>query len=298
VPAVLAAAAAIRAGFCQTVLIVGGEAGVLDPGRVASYTRPDNEFVAPYGSSTPAQFALVAARYLHRFPAARQGLAAVAATIRSMGSKNPDALMFGRGSYTADDVLAAPTIVEPFTRLELCLSNEGAAAIVMTSMERARECARPPIAVLGGACEWARQEYVEPPRYDEIGRIGTDAAARAFTMADVSPTDVDVLALYDPTSFEIVRQLEVLGYCDEGDGAAFAAEAGIGLGGRFPVNPDGGRLSHGHIGLGATSLPVIEAVRQLRGEAHGRQVENARVAVATGAGSGAQYWNVLILGQP
>ena len=295
VPAVLAAAAAIRAGLCQTVLIVGGEAGVLGSKEVAHYTRPANEFVIRFGSSTPAQFALVAQRYLQRFPEGRRGMAETAATIRNMGARNPEAIMFGRGSYTAEDVLDAPMIAEPFTRLDLCLANEGAAAMIVTSLERAQECPKRPVLLLGGGCEWARQEYVEPPRYEEVGRIGVDAAKRAFTMAGVSPSDVDLLALYDPNSFEVLRQLEVLGFCKEGEATDFAAGAGIGPTGRLPTNPDGGLLSHSHIGLGATSLRIIEAVRQLRGEAGDRQIEGAEVAVATGGGSGAQYWNMLVL---
>jgi acetyl-CoA acetyltransferase len=105
-----------------------------------------------------------------------------------------------------------------------------------------------------------------------------------------------LLSLYDATSFEIVRQLEVLGLCGEGEGADFADEAGLGLDGRFPTNTDGGLLSFSHCDWGGVTTRVIEAVRQLRGEAHGRQVPDAQLAVATGAGSGAQYHNVLVLG--
>jgi acetyl-CoA acetyltransferase len=295
VPAVLSAAAAIKAGLCHTVLIVGGEAGVLDAVAAAHYTRPANEFVIPFGSSTPAQFALVAQRYLHDFPDGRQGMAEVAAAIRNMGSRNPEAIMFERGPYTSDDVLNAPMIAEPFTRLDLCLSNEGAAAIIVTSIERARACAHPPVLLLGGGSEWARQEYVEPPRYEEVVHLGRDAVERAFAMGGVAPTDVNVLLLYDPNSFEILRQLEVLGYAGNGEATDFVADVGVDLAGRLPINPHGGLLSDSHVGLGAASLPIIEAVRQLRGTAGGHQVTGAQVAVATAGGSAAQYWSVLVL---
>ena len=299
VPAVLDAAAAIAAGYCHTVLITGGQAGVMDAeqGRVASYTRPANEFMEPFGSFTAAQFALVAQRYLHRFPQAREAMAQAAATIRNIGAANPDAVMYGRGPYSADDVLDAPPIVDPFTLLELCLANEGAAALVVTTLERARAAARPPVVVLGGGCEWMRQQYVDPPRYEEVWSIGADAARRTFGMAGVDRSDVDVFQAYDVNSYEVLRQLEALGFCGEGEGADFAAEQGLGLDGRLPTCTDGGTMSFSHIGWGAPTLKIIESVRQLRGEAGDRQVSGAQIALAAGAGSGAQYYNVLLLGQ-
>ncbi len=298
VPAVLDAGAAIAAGLCSTVLIVGGQAGVFgDRAEVASYTRPDNEFVAPFGSLTAAQFALVARRYLDRFPGARAGMAGAAATIRNTGSRNPAAVMYGRGPYTAADVLEAPPIAEPFTRLELCLANEGAAAMVLTSLDRARDCRKGAVRVLGGGAEWRRQQYVDPPRYEEVGMIGAGAAARAFGMAGLRPADVDLLEIYDVTSFEVIRQLEALGFCGEGEGADFATEVGLGIDGGLPTCTDGGVLSFSHIGWGAPTLKVVQAVRQLRGECGELQVEGAEVALAAGAGSGAQYHNVLLLGR-
>ncbi len=297
VPAVLDAAAAIQAGLCETVLIAGGQAGVLgrDQGRVAEYTRPDNEFVAPWGAFTAAHFALVANRYLHRFPHAREAMAEVAATIRNHGSANPAAVLHGRGPFTAADVLASPPIVEPFHLLDLCLATEGAAAVVMTTAERARDLRATPVGVLAGGCEWNRQQYVDPPRYEEVGAVGGDAARRAFALAGLTPADVDVAELYDVNSFEVLRQFEALGFCAEGEGGDFARQSGLGLDGGLPVNTDGGLMSFSHIGWGAPTLKVVEAVRQLRGEAEGRQVADAEVALVTGAGSGAQYHNTLLL---
>jgi acetyl-CoA acetyltransferase len=296
IPAALDAAAAIAAGLCDTVLVVGGQASIRDDaGSVAAYTRPDNEFVAPWGAFTAVHFALVAQRELHRRPEVRQAAAEVAATIRNHGHANPAAVMHGRGPYTADDVLDAPMITSPFTLLDLCLATEGAAAMVLTRADRAVDT-RAPVRVLGGACEWYRQQYVDPPRHDEVWRIGADAAARAFGTAGLVPGDVDVALLYDVNTFEVLRQLEALGFCGEGESSGFVAEAGIGLDGALPVNPDGGLLAYSHIGWGGPTLKIVESVHQLRGEAGDRQVAGAEVAVATGAGSGAQYHNVLLLG--
>jgi acetyl-CoA acetyltransferase len=188
-------------------------------------------------------------------------------------------------------------VAEPFTLLDLCLANEGAAAMVLTSAERARDCPHPVTAVLGGGEEWARQQYVDPPRYDDVGRVGADGARRAFAMAGITPADVDVVESYDVNTFEVARQYEILGFCGEGEGVDFAHESGIGVDGKVPTNTDGGLLSHSHIGWGAPTLKIVEAVRQLRGTAGPGQVDGARIAVACGAGSGAQYHNTIVLGR-
>jgi acetyl-CoA acetyltransferase len=297
VPAALEAAAAIATGQCETVLVVGGQADLPGAGSVASYTRPDNEFLSCWGSITQAQFALVAQVYYARYRPNRTGLADLAATIRNAGSKNPGAVMTDRGPYSADDVLTSPMIASPLHLLEVCLATEGAAAMVLTSRQRARDLPHVPVQLLGGACEWYRQQYVDPPRFDEVGWIGRDAGRRAFEMAGVDPSDIDVLELYDINIFEVVRQLEALGFCGEGEGTDFAIQEGIAPNGRLPINTDGGLLSFAHIGWGAPTLKVIEAVQQLRGEALSGQVVNARTALVTGAGSGAQYHNVLVLGR-
>jgi len=296
VPAAIDAACAIAAGQADVVVIAGGQAGILGNGSVAAYTRPDNEFIAGWGSITQAQFALVAQVYFDRYRPDREQLAGLAATIRNTGSVNPESVMAGRGPYTSADVLASPMVTSPFHLLEVCLASEGAAAMVLTTMDRARDLRQTPVRLLGGACEWFRQQYVDPPIYDEVGGIGTDAARRAFDLAGLGATDIDVLELYDINIFEVVRQLEVLGLCPVGEGTAFAQEMGISPTGRLPVNTDGGLLSNAHIGWGGPTLKFIQAVRQLRGTAGPGQVPDARTALVTGAGSGAQYHNVMILG--
>jgi acetyl-CoA acetyltransferase len=296
IPALVDAAGAILTGQANTILIAGGQAGVLGGGRVASYTQPGNEFVQPFGAFTAAHFALVAQRHLARFPHARRGAAEIAATIRNTGSANPEAIMFGRGPYTADDVLAAPSVVDPFTLLDLCLAAEGGAAIVVTTLERARDLRRPPVTLLGAGMEWMGQQYVDPARYEQVWPIGKRAAAKAFGQAGLTPPDVDVAELYDVNSLEVARQFEALGFCDAGEGTDFALATGIGPDGKLPTCTDGGLLSFSHIGWGAPTLKIAEAVRQLRGEANGRQIPGAEVALAAGAGSGARYYNLALLG--
>ncbi len=324
-PGLLDAAGAILAGQCSTVLVFGGRAGESAAGSpgaatratvpsgddassaavssgddatsaVASYTRPENEFVACWGSLTAAQFALVAQVYLHRFAPDPERMALVPATIRNAGSANPAAVMYGRGPYRPADVLASPPVAEPFRLLDLCLASEGAAAMVVTSLERARDCPSAPAVVLGGGSEWYRQQYVDPPRYDDVARIGAGAYRRSFAMAGLRPGDVDVFELYDINTFEVIRQFETLGFCAEGEGVDYLAEAGIGLDGRHPTNTDGGLLAYSHVGWGGPTLKIVEAVRQIRGTAGPGQVPGAEVALVTGAGSGAQYHNAVLLG--
>ncbi len=297
IPGLLDAAGAILTGQATTVLVTGGQAGILGGGRVASYTQPGNEFVEPFGAFTAAHFALVAQRHLQRFPHAREGMAEIAAAIRNTGSANPDAVMAGRGPYTAADVLAAPKVVDPFTLLDLCLASEGGAAFVVTSLERARDLRQAPVVVLGAGMEWQRQQYVDPPRYDELWTLGARAAEKAFGQAGLGPTDVDVAQLYDVNSLEVARQFEALRFCAVGEGTDFATATGIGLDGKLPTCTDGGLLSFAHIGWGGPSLKIAEAVRQVRGDAGNRQVPGAEVAIAAGAGSGAQYYNLAILGR-
>jgi acetyl-CoA acetyltransferase len=278
------------------VLVVGGQAGVLGGTAVAAYTRPDNEFVACWGSLTAAHFALVAQVYLHRHDPDRLRLAAIAAAIRNAGSANPAAVMTGKGPFTAEDVLDSPMVAEPFRRLDLCLASEGAAAVIITSPARARDCPSSPALILAGGSEWFRQQYVDPARYDEVWTIGSDAYARSFSVAGMTPGDIDVFELYDINTIEIVRQFEALGLCAEGEGVDYIDEAGIGSGGRHPTNTDGGLLSFSHIGWGGPQLKIVEAVRQLRGTAGPGQVDGAETVFVTGAGSGAQYHNCMILG--
>lgn len=295
VPGALDAAAAVTTGQADVVLVVGGQAGVLGGPAVASYTRPDNEFVAVWGMLTAAHFALVAQVYFERFAPDRGRLSAIAAAVRNAGSDNPDAVMHGRGPYTADDIEASPMIAEPFRLLDLCLATEGASAFIVTTPERARDCPNPPAMIRGGGSEWHRQQYVDPPRYDEVGHIGADAYARTFTMADLAPADIDVFELYDINTWEIVRQVETLGLCPQGEGVDFLVEEGIGVDGGVPINTDGGLMSCSHTGFGGPNLKIVEAVRQLRGIAGPGQVDDVHHVFVTGAGSGAQYHNALIL---
>ena len=292
---ILKAAAAIDAGLCDVAVVGGGMAGRFGAGGFVGPGNEPLEFTDVWGAYVVPLFALVATSHMHEFGTTPEQLALTAATVRNNGHINPEAVMYGKGPYTVDDVLASPMIASPLHRLDICLAGEGGGAVVLTSVERATDLRHPVIRVLGGAMEFTGAPYVSPPQYREVGRLGQQAANRAFAMAGIDVTDVDVFTLYDPNSFEIIRQLEVLGLCDEGDGGRFVDDGNIALDGRNPVNPDGGCLSYAWNGTQQMTLKAVEAVRQLRGTAV-NQVPNTRVAVAANAGSAAGHYEIAVLG--
>jgi acetyl-CoA acetyltransferase len=292
----LKAAAAVRAGYADTVVVGGCKLVSRGPDNAPVGAGTPLEFTDVWGSYVVAQFALVAARHMHEYGTTSRQLAEVAATIRNNGSSNPEAMMYGRGPYTADDVLASRMVATPFHLLDCCIVGEGGAAFVVTTADRARDLPHPTIAVLGGGMEYHQAAYANPALYREVGQIGRDASARAFAAAGVLPQDVDVFSLYDPNSFEIIRQLEALGVCAEGEGGPLAAGGAIALDGKHPVNPDGGCLSYAWNGTQQMTLKVVEAVRQLRGSAV-HQIPGAEVAVVGNAGSGAQHYEMSVLGR-
>ncbi|OLE29248.1 MAG: hypothetical protein AUG49_00085 [Catenulispora sp. 13_1_20CM_3_70_7] len=290
----LKASAAITAGYADTVVVGGCRLVTRGPDNSPIGAGAPVEFADVWGSYVVAQFALVAARHMHEYGTTSEQLAQVAATMRNNGTTNPEAMMFGRGPYTVQDVLASRMIATPFHLLDCCVVGEGGAAFVVTTAERAGDLPHPPVAVLGGGMEYHQAPYANPALYREVGQIGKDAAARAYEMGGVAPRDADVLCLYDPNSFEVIRQLEALGVCQEGEGGPLAASGAIAVDGEHPVNPDGGCLSYAWNGTQQMTLKVVEAVRQLRGTAV-HQVPGARLAAVGTAGSGAQHYELAVL---
>lgn len=290
------AAAAVAAGSCNVAVVVSGQGQLT--GGLAEYTRPGNEFVAPYGAFTAANFALVAQRYLHEIGPenarrVREDVAQIAATIRTCGSRNPEAVLTGKGKVTAEAVLASRPIASPLRLFDVCLANEGATAIIVASKAVAKNTPAP-VEILGVGCEWQRQQYTMAPRFEENWRVGTDGAKKALGMAGLRPEDIDVRSFYDANSFEIARQFEILGCCGLGEGAAFAREKGIGPEGKVPTNTDGGLLSYSHTGFGGPHTRASYAIRQIRGTAGTGQVAGVETAVSCGAGSGAQYHGTIV----
>jgi acetyl-CoA acetyltransferase len=298
IPAVLEAALAIASGQCTTVLIATAQAGeYTNRDETAPWTKPSHEFTECFGLFTAAEFALVARRHMHVYGTRPEDLAEVAATIRNHGAQNPGAVMYGR-PVTPADVLASRAIAEPFRLLDCALTNEGGAGLVLTSAARATALPVAPVWLLGGALDRCGMSYVAPPVWDRYGEVGARAAKRAFAQCGLGPEDVDVAELYDPFSFEVIRQLEAFGFCARGEGGAFVQDGRIATSGALPVATNGGLLSYSHAGLAQLLQKPIAAVQQLRGELPpALTVPDARVALASNGGAGALFCDVLLLGR-
>ena len=294
---VLKAAAAVEMGLCEVAVVGSGRAGPFSTDGTSPGANMNMEFAEPYGSFVMAQFALVATRHMHEFGTTQEQIARVSATLRNHGHVNPEAVMYGAGPYTVADILASPMIASPFHRLDCCLMNEGGCALVITTAERARDLAAYPVRLLGGGMEFFRGNYANPPLYKDMRHLGKQAAARAFGKAGVRPQDIDVFSLYDPVSFEVLRQFEMLGLCGEGEGGAFVEDGRLDIGGQCPTNLDGGMLAGSWTGTGHLTLMVIEGVRQLRRVNGARQVPDAELALISNAGSGAQHIELMVLGR-
>jgi acetyl-CoA acetyltransferase len=305
---VLEAASAIAAGLCTVALIAGGGAATYRVHEAtAPWTRPEHEFVASYGMFTPVHFALIARRHMEVFGTRPEHLAAVAATIRNNGHVNPQATYYGRGPFTAEDVLASRMVADPFHLLDCATTSEGGCAVVLTSVDRANDLESTPVRLLGGGHDCLGPIYEFPPSWDfragrggdsiPNGYVGRRAARRAFAMAGLSPQDVDVCEFYDPFSFELIRQYEAFEFCADGEGADFVLGGNIGPGERYPVTTDGGTMAFGHAGGGVPALQrVVRAVQQLQGSCVSNQVLGAEVAMCTNGGAGALFTDVLLLG--
>ena len=295
---VVEAAAAIATGQCETVLMAGAQCGeYVDRSATNTWTRPSNEFVECWGLYTAAEFALIARRHMHLYGTRAEALAEVAASIRMNGARNPQAVMYGR-EVTPEDVLASRMVADPFHLLDCCINSEGGAALVLTTAERARDLDATPIWMLGGALDRQGMSYVTAPVWDRYGDVGARAARLAFEQCGLGPKDVDVLEIYDPFSFEIIRQLEAYGFCKLGEGGDFVMDGRIRIDGELPVATNGGILSFSHAGVIQLLQKPIAAVQQLRGDVPAAlRVPGASVALATNGGAGALFVDLMLLGR-
>jgi acetyl-CoA acetyltransferase len=302
------AATAIEHGMADVVVLVAAQAGEYrDHEATAPWTRPENEFVAPWGMFTAAEFALIARRHMHVYRTTREQLSIVAATIRNNGSRNPEAVYYQRGPFTTDDITASRPIADPFHLLDCATTSEGGCALIVANIDKVDVAGRP-IYVLGSGGDFHGPSYQHPPAWDLVGRrgdhghyvngvVGRRAAERAFSHAGLRRDDVDVLELYDPFSFEIIRQLEAFGFCDDGEGGPFVADGHIAIDGSHPITTDGGTMSFSHAGSNPQMMQrAIRAVQQLRGQAGDLQVPDAHIALCSNGGAGALFTTVLILG--
>ena len=276
------AGAAIHAGLCEVALIVYGSTAASDAMAIGTGTAggrdPSAAFISPYGMTLVSSYAMVAQRHMHQYGTTSEQLADIAVSTRHHASLNPHAKM--RQPITREDVLESRVIADPLHLLDCCIISDGGGAVIVTSLERAKNLRQPPVVVLGTGEAVAHREIGAP---DLMTIAAKQSGEDAFSMAQLSPAEIDFCTIYDSFTITVLATLENLGFCKPGEGGPFVENGGIGLGGRLPVNPDGGGLSSNHSGMRGIFL-VIEAVRQLRGGLGERQVEGAEVALAHGTG--------------
>jgi acetyl-CoA acetyltransferase len=276
------AAMAIEAGLCDVALITYGSTQRSDRSR--SLAGPPPALSAQYETlwgllAPPGAYAMVAQRHMHEFGTTSEQLAEVAVAARQWAALNPAALM--REPITVEDVLASRMVSDPLHQLECCLVTDGAGALVLTSSERTRDLRSRPVHVLG----WGEaQTHQHISRMPDLTRSSAEqSGAAAMGMAGIRPSEVDVAEVYDSFTITVVLTLEALGFCARGEGGSFVSGGRIAPGGDFPLNTSGGGLSYCHPGMFGMFL-LIEAVRQLRGDAGARQVPTAEIALVNGTG--------------
>jgi acetyl-CoA C-acetyltransferase len=276
------AAQAIAAGKCSVALITLAGRPRSEPfGRLMG-NAPEAPFEGWVGQSTHNSYGMCAARHMHDYGTTSEQLAWIKVAASTHAQHNPHAML--RDVVTVEDVINSPMISDPLHRLDCCVVSDGGGALLVVSPDVAKSLKRPLVAVRGAG------EHVKGPRGGMNLDITTSAAAvsgpAAFAEAGVTPADIQYASIYDSFTITVLIQLEDLGFCKKGEGGRFVADGNLISGtGKLPFNTDGGGLCNNHPTNRGGITKVIEAVRQLRGEAHPAvQVPDCGLAVATGIG--------------
>ena len=282
------AAMAVTSGIANNVLIFAGRNGASGP-RIGERTiQPGyytafglvTEFEMPFGSTHPAQwYALMARRHMYEYGTTSRQFGAVAVAMRKHAILNDNAIM--KEPITIEDHQNSRMVADPFRLLDCCVETDGAAAVVVTSAGRARDTNHQPVYIMGIA-----EGHPDSPDDLANRKVMTDlgvkkAAPKAFAMAGVGPEDIDVAEIYDCFTWNVICELEDIGFCKKGEGGSFVEEGKIELGGELPVNTHGGLLSQGHL---RGMSHIVEGVKQLRDDAGAAQVTGAKIALVSGYG--------------
>jgi acetyl-CoA C-acetyltransferase len=284
--AVSHAAQAIAAGKCTVALITlaGRPRSAPSPRDwwfLEDPTVPEVPYELPFRHTVANTYAMVARRHMHEFGTTAEQLAWVKVAASHHAQHNPHAML--PQVVTVDDVLGSPLVADPLHRLDCCVVSDGGGALVVVHPDIAKDLARPVVAVRGAA---EAVKGIAGGRVDLTWSAGALSGPRAFAEARVTPADMKYASIYDSFTITVVIQLEDLGFCAKGEGGRFVADGNLISGsGSLPVNTDGGGLCNNHPANRGGMTKVIEAVRQLRGEAHPAvQVDGCDLALAHGTG--------------
>src|ERR1700723_198732 len=278
---------AIAAGRCSIALITlagrprsEGQATGTAP-RAGSPAQPEVQFEFPYGPATANMYAMCAARHMYEYGTTSEQLAWIKVAASHHAQHNPHAML--REVVTVEEVVNSPLIADPLHRLDCCVISDGGGAIVLVRPEIAKKLKRPLVKIIGTG---EAVKHLAGGAFD----LTTSGAARsgpvAFKEAGVTPTDIKYVSIYDSFTITVVMQIEDLGFCAKGEGGKFVADGNLISGvGKLPFNTDGGGLCNNHPANRGSMTKMLEAVRQLRGEAHPAvQVKNCDLALAQGTG--------------
>ncbi|MDK3021729.1 thiolase domain-containing protein [Cupriavidus taiwanensis] len=280
------AAQAIAAGKCNVALITlagrpRSEGSTGTQARNWGANLPDMPFESPFSPVTVNLYAMVAMRHMHEYGTTAEQLAWVKVAASHHAQHNPHAML--RDVVTVEDVLNSPMISDPLHKLDCCVVSDGGGALIVARPEIAATLKRPKVKIRGAG------EYIKGQLGGEVDLSWSGArfsGATAFAEAGVTPADIKYASIYDSFTITVLMQLEDLGFCKKGEGGKFVADGNLISGvGKLPFNTDGGGLCNNHPANRGGITKVIEAVRQLRGEAHPAvQVANCDLALAQGTG--------------
>jgi acetyl-CoA C-acetyltransferase len=281
------AAAAIAAGKCSVALITlagrpraeGMATGTAPRNYGAS--APDVAFEFPYGATVVNMYAMCAMRHMHEYGTTSEQLAWIKVAASHHAQHNPDAML--RDVVTVEDVVNSPMIANPLHRLDCCVISDGGGALVVVAPEIAKSLNRPLIKMRGGG---EALKHQMGGKVDLTYSAAVESGPAAFADAGLTPADIKYVSIYDSFTITVLMQLEDLGFAEKGQGGRLVADGNLIAGtGKLPFNTDGGGLCNNHPGNRGGMTKVIEAVRQLRGEAHPAvQVANCDLALAHGTG--------------
>ncbi len=291
------AAMAVAAGQCNVAVAwrsrKRGSASSRPWAGVAARVGGNNQWTRPYGLLRPVdEIAMLTRRYLHDHGATRDHLANVALAFRAHANRNPAAMMHDK-PLTREQYHQARWVSEPLCLFDNCLESDGAAAVVITRADRARDLAQPPAYVHAWAQSIPRQHQTMTNFFcdDPLDGPAWACAAKLWSIAEIGPEEVDVAQLYDAFSPLILLSLEGYGFCGRGEAGAFTDDGGLEVGGRLPTNTSGGGMSEAY--LHGFNL-ITEAVRQVRGTST-NQVAGAQWSLVT-SGEGVPTGALLLRG--